>query len=328
VLGTPFYMSPEGVQGQEMTELSDQYSLGVVLYECATGKNPFVTTTFAETVRRIISGDYPAASQEKPELSRRLTRIIERAMHIEPSQRYSSVRELGRELLLLAGQRTRITWGLSFGDPGAVTHSRSTKPTRGPALATAATASLDRRQRQGSTLSLALIALGLVGMISLGVVLVRRGAAPDVSDEPRSAEHSLRPRAVPPLVTPLATPPLTTPENAPVTPNDVAARMPQVPRANPSAPRDEARDDTPREPASVRPARTEVDRVPERTPVVKRAQRARVEPARRRAAPPPTTRSAGRDDGDEPGWWPPAREPEPEAPRRQPVGANNAPIFD
>ncbi|MET0413298.1 MAG: protein kinase, partial [Polyangiaceae bacterium] len=295
VLGTPFYMSPEGVQGQEMTELSDQYSLGVVLYECATGKNPFVTTTFAETVRRITSGDYPAASQEKPELSKRLTRIIERAMQIEPSQRFGSVRELGRELLLLAGQRTRITWGLSFGDPVAVTNSRNTKPTRGPTLAGAVT-SPGGRQRHATTLSLALIALGLVGMLSLGVVLVRRSAAPHASDEPRSVEHALRPQAAPPVVTPpLATPPLTTPENSPVTPrNDVAARVPATQPANPGAPLDAARDDAPREPERVRPARTEVAREPEPARAVKRAQRSHAEPARRRAAPPRPTRSAVR----------------------------------
>jgi serine/threonine protein kinase len=328
VLGTPFYMSPEGVQGQEMTELSDQYSLGVVLYECATGKNPFVTTTFAETVRRITSGDYPAASQEKPELSKRLARIIERAMHIDPSQRFGSVRELGRELLLLAGQRTRITWGLSFGDPGQVTHDRRTKPTRrepGPASA----ASLDRRQRHASILSLVLIAVGLVGMLSLGVVLVRRGTAPHVSDEPSSSEHALRPQAPPPVVAPLATPPLGTPENSPVTPHaDLAARVRAAQPATQSAQLDEARDDTTRAPLRVRPARTEAAGQPERARVVKRAQGSRVEPARRRAAPTRTTTSAARDDGDEPGWWPPAREPAPEAPRRPPVGANNAPIFD
>jgi serine/threonine-protein kinase len=325
VLGTPFYMSPEAVQGQEMTELSDQYALGVVLYECATGKNPFVTTTFAETVRVITTGDYPPASQEKPEVSRRLSRIIERAMHIEPSQRFASVRELGRELLLLAGQRTRITWGLSFGEPAAVTHSRSTKPTRGPAPAAPATAGSDARRSHTTWLSLALIAVGLLGMLSLGIVLVRRGG-PHVDNEPRRVEHALLAQPAPPIVAPpavTAPPPATsTAEPAPVT-----APAPPAPPSSALAPASEARDERPSEPPRVRPARAEADREPARQRVAKRSQRARSQPERRRPATSAASK-ARRDDGDEPGWWPPPAAPEPEAPRRQPVGANNAPIFD
>jgi hypothetical protein len=51
-----------------------------------------------------------------PELSKRLARIITRSMSLDPAQRFKDLREMGRELLFLAGQRTRITWGLSFGD--------------------------------------------------------------------------------------------------------------------------------------------------------------------------------------------------------------------
>ena len=50
-------------------------------------------------------------------------------MSLDPEQRFKDLREMGRELLLLAGQRTRITWGLSFGEAhptltsGQVTHA-------------------------------------------------------------------------------------------------------------------------------------------------------------------------------------------------------------
>jgi serine/threonine-protein kinase len=116
LIGTPFYMSPEAIRGREMTVLSDQYSLGVVLYECATGVNPFSADTFAETVRRVTTGDFAPPSAHNPRLSKRLARIIERAMSLEPQHRFQDFRELGRELLLLAGQRTRISWSLSFGE--------------------------------------------------------------------------------------------------------------------------------------------------------------------------------------------------------------------
>jgi len=57
-----------------------------------------------------------APSVTRPQLSKRFERIILRAMSLDPTQRFADLRALGRELLLLAGQRTRVTWALSFGD--------------------------------------------------------------------------------------------------------------------------------------------------------------------------------------------------------------------
>jgi len=117
LMGTPFYMSPEASQGLEMTALSDQYALGVVLYEAASGSNPFAgANTFGEVVRQVTTGDYPPVATRNPRLSKRMVAIIERAMHLDPARRFSDMRAMGRELLALAGQRTRITWGLSFSD--------------------------------------------------------------------------------------------------------------------------------------------------------------------------------------------------------------------
>jgi tRNA A-37 threonylcarbamoyl transferase component Bud32 len=117
MMGTPFYMSPEAGRGLEVTPLSDQYSLGVVLYECATGVNPFIAAdTLADVVRRVTTGDYQPVSKLNPGLSKRMVSIIERAMHVEPERRFPDMRAMGRELLFLAGRRTRITWGLSFGE--------------------------------------------------------------------------------------------------------------------------------------------------------------------------------------------------------------------
>ena len=135
LIGTPFYMSPEGLRGEEMTPASDQYSLGVVMYECATGTNPFHASTFAEIFRLIGSGHYPPPSSTQPQVSKRLERIIMRAMSLDPAQRYKDLREMGRDLLELAGQRTRITWALSFGEldrPRASSTTRWTVPERSP----------------------------------------------------------------------------------------------------------------------------------------------------------------------------------------------------
>jgi serine/threonine protein kinase len=116
-MGTPFYMSPEATSGLDVTALSDQYALGVVLYECATGVNPFAdASTFGEVVRQARTGDYPRVASLNPRLSGRMVSIIECAMNPDPARRFSSMRAMGRELLQLAGQRTRITWGLGFNE--------------------------------------------------------------------------------------------------------------------------------------------------------------------------------------------------------------------
>jgi hypothetical protein len=117
-MGTPFYMAPEAVQGAEMTPLSDQYALGVVLRECVTGKNPFEGSNFAEVVKLITTAQYPALSELSPRLSKRFVAIVDRAMSTDPKNRFDDMRAMGRQLLLLAGQRTRITWGLTFGQEG------------------------------------------------------------------------------------------------------------------------------------------------------------------------------------------------------------------
>ena len=126
--GSPLYLSPEAASGGEVTALSDQYSLGVVMYECAVGANPFVADGAAESVRRILQAEYlPLSSQEATQEGRpsdALVRLIEKAMSPDPEQRYPDLKALGRDLLLLASERTRMTWRLSFGDSGALSFAR------------------------------------------------------------------------------------------------------------------------------------------------------------------------------------------------------------
>jgi serine/threonine-protein kinase len=161
LLGTPFYMAPEGVNGGEMTPLSDQYALGVVLYECATGVNPFAEASgFSDVMKRVGLGQVPAVASQNPELSARLVAIIQRAMQVDPARRFPDVRALGRELLSLASQRTRVTWNLSF----TVLSARDAQ-TRTPAAPSAPSVSEAPRSRRSRAVRLlpwvAVAALGL-----------------------------------------------------------------------------------------------------------------------------------------------------------------------
>jgi serine/threonine protein kinase len=85
--GTPAYMAPEQLAGREATAQSDIYSLGLVLYELFTGKEPFEAKT-AEEFLRLREGSHPTRpSSLIPELSERIERAILRCLDPDPKLR-------------------------------------------------------------------------------------------------------------------------------------------------------------------------------------------------------------------------------------------------
>ncbi len=100
--GTLPYMSPEQLRGDPVDPRSDLFSLGVVLYEMATGKRPFSRETGAELIATILRDDPPPAAELRPDLPPRLGRILQRTLQKNPGMRYQSARELRRDLERLA----------------------------------------------------------------------------------------------------------------------------------------------------------------------------------------------------------------------------------
>ena len=94
VIGTPFYMSPEQVKGESVGPQSDIYSLGVILYQMATGSVPFGGgTPFEVMVARIQRPPKPV-KELNPELPAYLQKIIERCLAADRGLRYETVQQI------------------------------------------------------------------------------------------------------------------------------------------------------------------------------------------------------------------------------------------
>ncbi|HEY3052293.1 MAG TPA: serine/threonine-protein kinase, partial [Thermoanaerobaculia bacterium] len=98
VFGTVAYMSPEQAAGRVVDFRSDQFSLGVILYEMLTGRMPFNEATAAETLAAIIRRDPPPASSISEAVTPDLQRVLDRCLAKDPADRYGSTRDLARDL--------------------------------------------------------------------------------------------------------------------------------------------------------------------------------------------------------------------------------------
>lgn len=99
VLGTPAYMSPEQASdSRSVTAQSDVYSMGVVLYECLTGKKPFTATDTRTVIYQVLTADPVAPRQLNKSIPRDLETICLHAMEKSPDKRYKSAGEMAMDL--------------------------------------------------------------------------------------------------------------------------------------------------------------------------------------------------------------------------------------
>ena len=92
--GTPAYMSPEQANGQALTGQSDQFSLGVVLYELATAVHPFLRGSLVDTLYAVTRDEPRPLAEARPDLPRTLQDAIHRLMAKAPKDRYPNLQAL------------------------------------------------------------------------------------------------------------------------------------------------------------------------------------------------------------------------------------------
>jgi eukaryotic-like serine/threonine-protein kinase len=97
-LGSPYYMSPEQVQGKTLTFHSDMYSLGVVLYELLTGTRPFLAENIDALIGKILKTDAVPPSELRQGLPKALDSVVLRALKKDAAQRYQTWPDFALEL--------------------------------------------------------------------------------------------------------------------------------------------------------------------------------------------------------------------------------------
>jgi tetratricopeptide (TPR) repeat protein len=98
ILGTAGYMSPEQARGKPIDYRSDQFALGAILYEMASGREAFRRETPAQTIAAIIEDAPEPLATLNPALPPPARWIVERCLAKDPAERYASTLDLAREL--------------------------------------------------------------------------------------------------------------------------------------------------------------------------------------------------------------------------------------
>jgi len=98
MVGTPYYMAPEQVQGRRVDSRVDVYALGVMLYELLTGKRPFEGGSLAEVCRAILAGKPRRPREHVTDVDPAIEDVCLRALSFSPGMRPATASELARRL--------------------------------------------------------------------------------------------------------------------------------------------------------------------------------------------------------------------------------------
>ena len=175
VAGTPAYMAPEQAQGQidALDNRTDIYALGALLYTLITEKPPFKGPVH-HVLEQVSQGDFPSARSIAPKtVPRELDLIVQRAMSLEPADRYQRVADLSDDIQAFIEERPVNSVDYSWIQRTSKWASRNKRVVRPVA----------------TTLMLALLALGVGGLVHLNQLATSRDAAVVEAERANRAEH-------------------------------------------------------------------------------------------------------------------------------------------
>jgi serine/threonine-protein kinase len=219
VLGTPAFMSPEQVQGQPLDGRSDQFSLGVVVYQLLTGRSPFAADSLTAVIHKIINVPPPPLQSLNPAAPASQEPVMQKVLAKWREERYPDCRAFAAAFAQAAGITTdpRLTTPPGSGalppfiapaGDNTATVSVATRAPAAPAAAPGNTVAInagtepeesaaDRREPRSWKVSAAGLALVILG---LGYLYLVRSDAPAPADAPASASPPIaRPGAAPPV---------------------------------------------------------------------------------------------------------------------------------
>jgi len=107
IVGTPAYLAPEQALGHDADFRTDIFALGLLLYELASGTNPFAAKNIPATIARIVDEDPPPLSHVRPHNLPGLDSVLERCLRKDPLARYRSTNEIVSDLEQLRGSAER-----------------------------------------------------------------------------------------------------------------------------------------------------------------------------------------------------------------------------
>ena len=164
VLGTAAYLSPEQALGEEVTAAADVYSLGCVLFECLTGRTPYVFDTLAELAVKYREEPITPVRELRPEIPEELEAVVMQSLARNPEYRPPSAAALGRDLAVTTTDDVTHPLPQARGAPASDVR---TEPLRQPARRDEKAPTLDRRWILWATMLLLVVAAIVIGVIGL-----------------------------------------------------------------------------------------------------------------------------------------------------------------